>query len=109
ILLAGLGGLWAERAGVINLGLEGMMILGTWGGAWGAYYGGPWVGLLAAAAFGALGGVVHAVATVGFGVNQIVSGVAINLLGPGVTKYLSTLVFAPISRNPRESPPVPKL
>jgi simple sugar transport system permease protein len=67
------------------------------------------VGVLTAAAFGALGGLLHAVATVGFGVNQIVSGVAINLLGPGVTKYLATLVFAPLSHNPRESPAVPKL
>lgn len=108
ILLAGLGGLWAERSGVINIGLEGMMILGTWGAAWGAYYGGVWVGLLAAIAFGALGGLLHAVATVTFNVNHIVSGVAINLLGLGVAKYLATLVFEPLSGNPRQSPPVPK-
>ncbi|NUS42204.1 MAG: ABC transporter permease [Mycobacteriaceae bacterium] len=109
ILLAGLGGLWSERAGVVNLGLEGMMVLGTWGGAWGAYHWGPWAGLGCAAVFGALGGLVHAVATVGFGVNHIVSGVAINLLGPGVAKYLATLVFEPVSHNQRESAPVPKL
>ncbi|WP_253771123.1 ABC transporter permease [Goodfellowiella coeruleoviolacea] len=108
ILLAGLGGLWAERAGVVNIGLEGMMIFGTWGAAWGGYYWGPWVGLLAAAVFGALGGLIHALATVTFGVNHIVSGVAMNLLGAGVTKYLSTLIFQPLSHNPRESPPVPK-
>ncbi|GAA2780925.1 ABC transporter permease [Saccharopolyspora taberi] len=108
ILLAGLGGLWAERAGVINIGLEGMMILGTWGGAWAGYQWGPLAGLIAAAVFGALGGLLHAVATVTFGVNHIVSGVAINLLGAGTAKYLSTLVFEPISKNPRESPPVPK-
>ncbi|GAB3496203.1 ABC transporter permease [Amycolatopsis cihanbeyliensis] len=108
ILLAALGGLWAERAGVINIGLEGMMILGTWGAAWGAYYGGVWAGLLAAIAFGALGGLLHALATVTFGVNHIVSGVAINLLGLGVTKYLAKLVFEPLSGNPKQSPPVPK-
>ncbi|MCK2238303.1 MULTISPECIES: ABC transporter permease [unclassified Crossiella] len=108
ILLAGLGGLWAERAGVVNIGLEGMMILGTWGGAWAGYQWGPWAGLVAAAVFGALGGLLHAIATVTFGVNHIVSGVAINLLGAGVTKYLSTLLFQPVSHNPRESPPVPK-
>jgi simple sugar transport system permease protein len=55
---------------------------------------------------GALGGALHAVATVTFGVNHIVSGVAINLLGAGVTKYLSTLIFEPISDNPRDSPPI---
>ncbi|QUH04961.1 ABC transporter permease [Saccharopolyspora erythraea] len=108
ILLAALGGLWAERAGVINIGLEGMMILGTWGGAWAGYQWGPVAGLVAAAVFGAVGGLLHAVATVTFGVNHIVSGVAINLLGAGTAKYLSTLVFEPISHNPRESPPVPK-
>ena len=43
ILLAGLGGIWAERAGVVNIGLEGMMILGTWFGAWGTVnFGSPW-------------------------------------------------------------------
>ncbi|MFD9887938.1 ABC transporter permease [Amycolatopsis sp. NPDC059027] len=108
ILLCALGGLWAERAGVVNIGLEGMMILGTWGAAWGAYYGGVWAGLVAAIVFGALGGLLHAVATVTFNVNHIVSGVAINLLGLGIAKYLSNLVFTPLSGNPRQSPPVPK-
>ncbi|MBB3661996.1 MULTISPECIES: ABC transporter permease [Prauserella salsuginis group] len=108
ILLAALGGLWAERAGVMNIGLEGMMILGTWGSAWGAYYGGVWVGLAAGILFGLLGGLLHAVAVVTFNVNHIVSGVAINLLGLGVAKYLATLVFEPISGNPRESPSVEK-
>jgi general nucleoside transport system permease protein len=106
ILLCGLGGIWAERSGMINIGLEGMMILGTWGAAFGGYHGGPWVALLSGMVFGALGGALHAVATVTFGVNHIVSGVAINLLGAGVAKYLSTLIFAPISNNPRDSPPI---
>ncbi|HEY0637156.1 MAG TPA: ABC transporter permease [Pseudonocardiaceae bacterium] len=106
ILLAGLGGLWAERAGVVNIGLEGMMIMGTWGAAWGGLHGGPWMAVLCGMIGGALGGAVHAVATVTFGVNQIVSGVAINLLGAGIAKYLSTLIFFPLSSNPRESPSV---
>jgi general nucleoside transport system permease protein len=106
ILLAGLGGLWAERAGVINIGLEGMMVLGTWGAAWAGYQWGPWAAVIGGTLFGALGGLLHAVATVTFNVNHIVSGVAINLLGLGVTKYLSTLLFFPVSRNPRQSPRV---
>ena len=57
--------------------------------------------------FGALGGLLHAVATVTFAVNHIVSGVAITLLGLGVTKYLASLVFLPVTQNPRESPRVP--
>ena len=106
ILLAGLGGLWSERAGVVNIGLEGMMILGTWGAAWAGYQWGPWAALLGGIVFGALGGLLHAVATVTFAVNHIVSGVAITLLGLGVTKYLASLVFVPITSNPRESPRV---
>ena len=106
ILLAGLGGLWSERAGVVNIGLEGMMILGTWGAAWAGYQWGPWAALLGGILFGALGGLLHAVATVTFAVNHIVSGVAITLLGLGVTKYLASLLFLPITGNPRESPRV---
>jgi simple sugar transport system permease protein len=104
ILFAALGGLWAERAGVINIGLEGMMILGTWGAAWAGFVWGPWVAVLGGLLFGALGGLLHAVATVTFNVDHIVSGVAITLLGLGVTQYLSALVFEPISANPRQSP-----
>jgi ABC-type uncharacterized transport system permease subunit len=92
--LAGLGGLWAERAGVVNIGLEGQLILGTWFGAWGAYEFGAWWGVAAGIVGGALGGLVHAVATVTFGVDHIVSGVALNILGGGVTRFLSALIFA---------------
>ncbi|HEY7483403.1 MAG TPA: ABC transporter permease [Streptosporangiaceae bacterium] len=91
--MAGLGGLWSERAGVVNIGLEGMMILGTWCGAWAGYHWGPWAGLVAGAVGGALGGLLHAIATVSFGVDHIVSGVAINILGLGVTQFLSVLAF----------------
>ncbi|MBC6456860.1 ABC transporter permease [Actinomadura sp. HBU206391] len=92
--MAALGGLWAERAGVVNIGLEGMMIFGTWGAAFGAYFSGnPWMGLLMGITMGALGGLLHSVATVTFGVDHIVSGVAINILAPGAARYLSTLFF----------------
>lgn len=88
--MAGLGGLWSERAGVVNIGLEGMMILGTFGAGWMGWQHGPWVGLLAAVLFGAVGGLVHAVATVTFGVDHIVSGVAINILALGATQFLAS-------------------
>ncbi len=104
--MAGLGGLWSERAGVVNIGLEGMMILGTWGAGWAGTLYGPWWGLIAGAAFGAIGGLVHAVATVTFGVDQIVSGVAINLLGLGITQYLSALVWP---GQPTQSPSIPAI
>lgn len=93
ILLAGLGGLVSDRAGIVNIGLEGMMILGTWAGAWGAFNWGPWAGLLTGLIAGGLGGLLHAIATVQFSVDQIVSGVAINILGPGLTRYLSERIF----------------
>jgi general nucleoside transport system permease protein len=91
--LAALGGLYAERAGVVNIGLEGMMILGTWFGAWGGWLWGPWAGVACGILGGALGGLLHALATVTFGVDHIVSGVAINILAVGVTRYLATAVF----------------
>ena len=106
ILLAGLGGIWAERAGVVNIGLEGMMILGTWFGAWGALEFGPWWGLAIGVAGGAAGGLLHAIATVGFGVDHIISGVAINILAPALARFLSGEVFAArsgggITQSPR--------
>ncbi len=91
--MAGLGGLWSERAGVVNIGLEGMMILGTWGAGWAGFHWGPWVGVLVGVLMGAAGGLLHAVATVTFGVDHIVSGVAINILGLGVTQFLSVIAF----------------
>ncbi|MBR8742837.1 ABC transporter permease [Nocardiopsis sp. MG754419] len=95
--LAALGGLWAERAGIINIGLEGMMIFGTWFGAYFAWtYDNPWIGLLAGVFGGMLGGLMHAVATVTFAVDHIVSGVAINILALGAMRYLSILVYADI-------------
>ncbi|NUW30279.1 ABC transporter permease [Nonomuraea sp. SMC257] len=91
--LAGLGGLWAERAGVVNIGLEGMMVLGTWFAGWAGYQWGPWAALIAGLLAGALGGLIHAVATITFGVDHIISGVAINLLGPGITRFLSEVLY----------------
>ena len=62
ILMAALGGLWSERAGVVNIGLEGQMILGTWGAAFFTYHSGSaWVGVLGAAILGLVGGLLHAV------------------------------------------------
>jgi general nucleoside transport system permease protein len=93
IALAALGGLWSERAGVVNIGLEGMMILGTYGAGFFGYHYGPWVGVLGALVLGMLGGLIHAIATVGFGVDHIISGVAINIIALGVTQYLAVLTF----------------
>ncbi|MEO7129888.1 MAG: ABC transporter permease [Dermatophilaceae bacterium] len=105
IALAGLGGLWSERAGIVNIGLEGMMILGTWGGAFFGYHYGPWVGVLGAILLGAIGGAIHALATVVFGVDHIVSGVAINTLGAGAAAYLAARTFTGLpGGGPTQSP-----
>jgi simple sugar transport system permease protein len=105
--LAGLGGLFAERVGVVNIGLEGMMILGTWFGAYGGYHWGPWRGVLFGMLGGALGGLLHAIVTVTFGVDHIISGVSINLLGAGLTRYLSGVAFANLpGGGVTQSPPI---
>ncbi len=91
--LAGLGGLWSERAGIVNIGLEGMMILGTFGAGYFGYFYGPWQGVIGAILMGAAGGLLHAVATVIFGVDHIVSGVAINIIAAGAVQYLAVLAF----------------
>ncbi|MFD8420587.1 ABC transporter permease [Streptomyces sp. NPDC059466] len=108
--LAGLGGLWAERAGVVNIGLEGMMILGTWFGAWAGYQWGPWTGVAFGIIGGCLGGILHAIATVTFNVNHIVSGVAINILALGTTRYLSKFTFEDAPQgSSKQSPPIDSL
>jgi simple sugar transport system permease protein len=91
--LAALGGLFSERAGVVNIGLEGMMILGTWGAGWAGYQWGWGGAVLGGVAFGVLGGLLHAIATITFGVDHVVSGVAINILAAGIVRFLSELFF----------------
>jgi general nucleoside transport system permease protein len=105
IAMAGLGGLVAERAGVVNIGLEGMMILGTWGAGWAGYQWGPWGALVGSVIGGMVGGLLHAVATVTFGVDHIVSGVAINLLAAGLVRFLSEIVYDGVQGGgPTQSP-----
>ena len=106
ILLAGLGGLFSERAGVVNIGLEGMMVLGMWFGAWGAINFGAWAGLIIGVLGVMIGALIHAIATVNFGVDHIISGVAINIIGPAAARYLSSEIFSgydggSITQSPR--------
>ncbi len=108
IAMAGLGALWSERSGVVNIGLEGMMALGTW---FGAYFGwkleSPWFGLLFAALAGMAGGALLALAAVNFAVNHVVAGTAINIFAPGLASYLSGALFVGIpGAGPKQSPPI---
>jgi general nucleoside transport system permease protein len=83
-----LGGMVSERSGVVNVGLEGMMLMGAFWGVYGADKGGSWVvGILAALAAGALFALIHAYWSIHLRANQIVSGMAINFLALGVTGY----------------------
>ncbi|MDO7867533.1 ABC transporter permease [Nocardioides jiangxiensis] len=99
IALAALGGVWSERAGIVNIGLEGQMLLGTWGAAYFNWYYGPWAGLAGGIALGVVGGLLHAVATITFGVDQIVSGVAVNIIAAGAVEFLSKTFFSDITPN----------
>jgi simple sugar transport system permease protein len=110
ILLAGLGALWAERSGVINLGLEGMMIAGTWFGAWAAIEWGIGPGLVVGIGAGVAFGLLLALLTVTFGVDQAISGLSLGLLAAGLTRFLSSVTFATVPGGSiTTSPPVPDL
>ena len=93
ILLAGLGGLVSERSGTVNIGLDGMIILGAWFAAWAGWHFGVWWAIPAGVVGGALGGLLLGFVTLQFGVNHVVAGIAINLIAPGVTRFLSGQFF----------------
>lgn len=94
LIYTALGGVISENSGVVNIGLEGMMYMGAFmGAAIGFYAGNAWIGFLAAGAAGALFGLLHALATVTFHAEHVVSGIAINFLGPGFALFLSRIMF----------------
>src|SRR5206468_10837661 len=113
IYLTGLGGLFSERSGIVKIGLEGMMIVGTVTGSWGAHHftlpppdglgwGLPWgpiMGLLIGMLAGATFATIHALATVTFRVDHIVSGVVINLVAVGLARFLSTIFFGQATQS----------
>lgn len=106
ILMAALGGMYAERCGIVNIGLEGMLIIGTWVGAFYTLLAGPWWGILAGGIAGGLAGVIMALATVTFRVDQIIAGVAINLMAPGLTRFLSDVHFSERGGSITQSPTI---
>jgi general nucleoside transport system permease protein len=96
LLFAALGGVISERSGVINIGLEGMMLMGCFFGIWGADVLGSWVlGLVVAAVAGGLLALVHAVFSIHLRANQVVSGTGINFLALGITGYFFTAHYGP--------------
>lgn len=87
--LAALGGIFSERSGVVNIALEGMMLIGAYGYSIGVHISGSaWIGLTIGIGFGIVLALFHAVTTITFQAEQIVTGVAINLLALGIVDYL---------------------
>jgi simple sugar transport system permease protein len=109
LYLTGLGGLFSERSGIVNIGLEGMMVVGTVTGSYGAEYftrevgiaepWGPLLGLLLGLASGAAFASVHALATINFRIDHIVSGVVINLVAVGLARFLSSVFFGQATQS----------
>ncbi len=104
ILIASLGGLLSERSGVVNIALEGLMMIGGFIGAtatvllepyfpgfWAIFV--PWVGMLLGMLFGALFSLIHAYVSVNLKADQVISGTAINLLAGGITIYFAQIIF----------------
>jgi simple sugar transport system permease protein len=101
-LFAASGGVIAERSGIISLSLEGYMLTGAFSATLGAHYSGSaWIGLLSGILGGLIFGLIHAVATIRYRADQVVTGIAINLLAIGVTRFFLKLAFASSSNSPR--------
>lgn len=114
LVFAALGGMFSERSGVVNIGLEGLMLISAFAGVAGAFYSGSaWVGLLFALGAGLIFALIHALMSITFEADQIISGTAINLLALGGTGFLMELVFGRSGTSPRvqgfEPIPIPVL
>ena len=107
LLFGALGGLFSERAGVVNIALEGMMLIGAFFGAWGADVTGSWLmGIVIAIVAGAVFALIHALFAVSLRADQIVSGTALNLLALGITGYLYVDIYG-TEGTPDDLPQVP--
>ena len=94
LTFAAIGGMFSERSGVVNIGLEGMMLMGAFWGIWGADKTGSWVwGIMIAAVSGGLLALVHAFFAIHLRADQIVGGVAVNFLALGITGYFFVQLY----------------
>jgi len=101
LILAALGGMFSERSGVVNIGLEGILLSGAFASILATdLTGDPWAGALAGVIAGLLVSLVHAVVSITFRADQIVSGVAINLFAMGATQFGTWLVWGSSANSP---------
>jgi simple sugar transport system permease protein len=109
LIFASIGGLFSERSGVVNIGLEGMMLMGAFFGIYGADKTGSWaLGLLIGIASGALLAAVHAFFSIHLRADQIVGGTAINFLALGITGYVFIDVYGQ-EGAPTDTPSIPNV
>ncbi|MCT4599170.1 MAG: ABC transporter permease [Vallitalea sp.] len=110
LILVAIGALFSEKSGIINIGLEGMMYFGCFSAAAVAVItGNPWLALVIAALSGGVFGLLHGYACIMRNANQVVSGIAINFLAPGLALYLSRLLFDGATMTPTIANKLPKL
>ena len=108
LILGTLGVLLCERAGVLNLGIEGIMVAGAFAGWVAVYQGaGLWTGVLVAALVGAAFGALHAALTVGLGLSQHVAGLGITLLATSLASYAYRVSFPKVDSPPTITPFAP--
>ena len=101
LILASLGGLFSERSGVVNIALEGILLTGAFASIVATFYtGNPWAGVFAGVFAGMLISLIHAIVSIVFKADQIVSGVAINLLAMGLTQFLTWIIWGSSANSP---------
>ena len=101
-LFAASGGVLSERSGIVALTLEGWMLTGAFTAVIGTHYSGsPWVGILCGIAGGVLAALLHAIACIRYRADQVVVGIAINLMAVGITRFFLRLAFDSSSNSPR--------
>lgn len=101
LIYTALGGVFSENSGIINIGLEGMMTIGAFAGASAGYLtGSPWLAFFIGGLAGALFALIHAIATINFNADHTISGVAINLLAPGLALFISKIMFDGATTTP---------
>lgn len=110
LIFGALGGVLSECSGVVNIGIEGMMTIGAATAVCTTYFtGSPWLGFLCAGLAGGALAFLHALASVTFQADQTISGLAINLLGSGISLFMCSYFFEGATHTPAVPKKLPKL